>query len=448
MRTIERLITLYCSFFILLSLGLSSFFVHSLFRYDDFSELTLTETQLVQALKNNRDEPLLLEKFAAQQHHLKEVGYKNVLILKDLSRQSPEALADLMEQYLKTQHQYIVEKRAKLRIALCILMSATSLITLISLIYMRSLVMSRILRPLGHFGRLLKSCLQADFSYERFVANPSLAHLPPVYQKMINRLSKGLDRFQQLDQMKTDFVNMASHELRTPLASIKGSLNLLGKRDQFDPNSRRLIQIAESETDRLIRLTNDILDLAKCEANELTLNRNWLSVKNLLEETCSSLIGYQEIMGVSCLVDDVAPSLEIYADADKMRQILTNLVANAIKFSPKHMTVKIFCELDQDLGLFVGVKDSGPGIPLLDQEKIFQKFRQINTRASDVGRVAGTGLGLAIAKALVQSHEGHIGINSHINQGSTFFFTLPKWRKRKEETPFYEYKSHKGLLAA
>jgi signal transduction histidine kinase len=211
------------------------------------------------------------------------------------------------------------------------------------------------------------------------------------------------------------------------MTSIKGSLSLLtsGVMGSVDPGARRLLKIAEDEADRLIRLINDLLDLAKIEAGRLPLVCSWTRWTDLMTKTSEGLSGLALNAGVD-ITWDAAPDLEIYLDRDRVQQVVTNLVANAIKFSPRGAMVKIRATRTVGEPLLIEIIDQGPGIAPEDQALIFQKFRQGAKPENPL--VKGTGLGLAIAKALVLEHGGEIGVNSELGKGSIFFFTLPQWR--------------------
>ncbi|MES2965010.1 MAG: HAMP domain-containing sensor histidine kinase, partial [Bdellovibrionota bacterium] len=237
-----------------------------------------------------------------------------------------------------------------------------------------------------------------------------------------------MDELKRLDQAKSEFLSIASHELRTPMTSIKGSLSLLGTGmiGSVDPACMKLIKVAEIETDRLIRLINDLLDLAKIEAGKLPLTSDWTSWNDMLVSTAAGLEGLAMKANVRIEIVE-SPQYEVFMDRDRIQQIITNLVSNAIKFSPQGTAVRLVTGRAKGGELLVNVCDSGPGISSEDQELIFQKFRQGASPENPL--VKGTGLGLAIAKALVEEHGGQIGVESQLGKGSQFYFTLPKWRE-------------------
>lgn len=285
-----------------------------------------------------------------------------------------------------------------------------------------------IIRPLRDLSRKMVDFLNDRYTYQFSVpSNDEVGHMQATFNSLAQRVISNMEQLKTLDQAKSEFLSIASHELRTPLTSIKGSLSLMrdgvvGKMNEMADN---LLTIAENETDRLIRLINDLLDLAKIEAGKLPLHQDWRSFNDLVNVSLQSLQGLAQQAEVRLVSEDLPP-LEVYMDADRIQQVLTNLLSNAIKFSPKGQPVIVRCEIDGENRLLIEVKDHGRGIAPEDQEAIFQKFRQATNARNPL--VKGTGLGLAIAKALVDQHGGEIGVRSVPNEGSTFYFYMPEWR--------------------
>jgi len=306
--------------------------------------------------------------------------------------------------------------------------AATTLIPLIGLFLMWLIVRNSVFRSIDRLSRRMMDFLvdRYSFQFSEPEAN-EMGALQRTFNALAQRVINNMDELKSLDQAKSDFLSITSHELRTPMTSIKGSLSLLtsGIMGELDPQAARLLKIAETETDRLIRLINDLLDLAKIEAGKLPLQSDWISWNETLESTVQGLLGLAETAKVHMSAHAV-PGLEVFMDKDRMQQILTNLISNAIKFSPENGTVSIFTSKTRNGELLVQVQDQGIGIAPQDQELIFQKFRQGSSAQNPI--VKGTGLGLAIARALVEEHGGTIGVHSEPGHGATFYFTLPKWR--------------------
>jgi signal transduction histidine kinase len=292
---------------------------------------------------------------------------------------------------------------------------------------------SAVMRRLYDVNRKMEDFLQDRYTYQFNVPAPDeIGQVQATFNSLAQRVLMNVEELKTLDQAKSDFLSIASHELRTPLTSIKGSLSLLrsGVVGTINEMAENLLQIAETETDRLIRLINDLLDLAKIEAQKLPLSQDWHGLPALVEQTLQSLNGLAAQAQVELVASQV-PQIEVHVDKDRIHQVLTNLLSNAIKYSPKGAPVVVHCDLTQDNQLLIEVKDHGRGIDPQDQELIFQKFRQITNQKNPL--VKGTGLGLAIAKAVVEEHGGQIGVKSQPGQGSTFYFMLPQWRFAKVE---------------
>ncbi|MBK9143378.1 MAG: CHASE3 domain-containing protein [Candidatus Melainabacteria bacterium] len=227
----------------------------------------------------------------------------------------------------------------------------------------------------------------------------------------------------EAERRVSEFYSMVSHELRTPLTSIKGSLGLLagGKGGELSAKAKRLVSMGLRECDRLIRLINDILDIRKIEAGKMELILKPLDASYLVRETIEVLSAYAQDHSVK-LVDRSTDCPRFYADRDRVVQVLTNLVSNAVKFSPEGGSVTLSSE-ERDGMVRFSVADEGSGISEQDQRKLFRKFQQVNS--GDDRPKGGTGLGLSICKALVEQHGGRIGLDSAAGRGTTFWFEMP-----------------------
>lgn len=226
-------------------------------------------------------------------------------------------------------------------------------------------------------------------------------------------------------QMKNEFISIVSHELRTPLTAIRGSLGLLanGVYDQKPQRGKRMLQIAATQTDRLVRLVNDILDLGRLESGRVTLVKQRCDLAALIGQSVDAMRANAEQHDITLSVQPL--TVQIWAAPDSIIQTLTNLLSNAIKFSPPSSTVTITAALratDSPPQVLIQVKDQGRGIPTDNLESIFGQFQQVD--ASDSRKKGGTGLGLAICRSIVQQHGGRIWVESVLGQGSTFYFTL------------------------
>jgi PAS domain S-box-containing protein len=244
-------------------------------------------------------------------------------------------------------------------------------------------------------------------------------------------LATDVSALKQVDRIKSEFVSTVSHELRTPLTSIRGSLGLIagGVGGQLPEAVKKLVEIAKNNCERLIRLINDILDIEKIESGKMQLDLRETALKPLLEQALAANEGFGAAKNVGLRLHCPDESLQVLADSDRLTQVVTNLLSNAMKFSPPDETVEVFVS-QAGIGVRVEVRDRGPGIPDEFRKRIFQKFSQADS--SDTRQVAGTGLGLNISRAIVERLGGHIGFDTEAGAGTTFFFELPLSTERHE----------------
>jgi PAS domain S-box-containing protein len=238
-------------------------------------------------------------------------------------------------------------------------------------------------------------------------------------------LATDITELKRLDRIKSEFVSTVSHELRTPLTSIRGSLGLIagGVAGQLPDAVKSLVEIAKNNCERLIRLINDILDIEKIESGKMQLNLQVLALKPLLVQALAANEGFGAAKNVRLRLVCPDETLQVHADSDRLTQVVTNLLSNAMKFSPPDETVEVHV-LRAGPGVRVEVRDRGPGIPEEFRKRIFQKFSQADS--SDTRQTSGTGLGLNISRAIIERLGGTMGFESDAGTGSTFFFELPQ----------------------
>jgi signal transduction histidine kinase/CheY-like chemotaxis protein len=236
----------------------------------------------------------------------------------------------------------------------------------------------------------------------------------------------------QLDTLKDEFISTVSHELRTPLTSIRGALGLLssGTIGDVDAKALNLLRIATTNTDRLIRLINDILDLERMESGRAPLQIRRCSLRDLCQQAIETMTPMADAHTVHLelvpftVAQAAAPEALFFdGDSDRILQVLTNLLSNAIKFSPGASTVRIHTDATAD-SILLKVVDEGRGIPAEKLDTIFDRFQQVEP--SDARQRGGTGLGLAICRSIVQQHSGSIWAQRNLVSGTTLYVMLPR----------------------
>jgi len=257
-------------------------------------------------------------------------------------------------------------------------------------------------------------------------------------------------KLENLEKLKSEFISIVSHELRTPLTTIKNSLDILtsGKIGELSENAFKFIGMAKRNVVRLSGIINDLLDMSKIEAGKLDFKYSLTHVDPVIEYVKNNLAGVAKEKNIKIEYLQKTKDTNVYADTNRLEQVLTNLVSNAIKFSPEKGKIKISSDvidasnivveecfqpdIDRLSGeyLRVCVEDEGIGIEKENLKQVFDKFEQIeNSLSREVG---GSGLGLAIAKQLVEAHNGAIWCESVINSGSKFYFTIPLANERNK----------------
>jgi signal transduction histidine kinase len=233
------------------------------------------------------------------------------------------------------------------------------------------------------------------------------------------------ERLKELDRLKSDFVSNVSHELRTPLTAIKGAVDLILREVPGALNEKQshyLVRV-RSNTQHLAGLINDLLDLSKIEEGKIDLQVARMSLGGLVHEVVETLKPIAAEKPIELEITASGPSTLVWADRDKITQVLTNLIGNAIKFTPPHGRVTVSSANNDADWVRVSISDTGPGISANERERIFDKFYQVAENGGP--KPKGTGLGLAISKTLVELHNGKIWVESEPSRGSTFYFTLP-----------------------
>lgn len=236
---------------------------------------------------------------------------------------------------------------------------------------------------------------------------------------------RDITKEKEIDRMKSDFISFVSHELRTPLTIVKGFVTIMldDASGRFTREQKEQLSYINESIDRLSRIISNLLDISKIEAGKLHLQKKSIDIVSLIKKVLHSFRLYAKSKGVKLVTSFEANLSRILADPDRLTQVLTNLIDNAIKFSHKNGEVFIEARKGKDV-IEVSVSDSGIGISPENFNRIFNKFQRVEKGVS--ARLRGTGLGLPISREIVQLHGGKIWVESEVGKGSKFTFTLPQ----------------------
>ena len=259
---------------------------------------------------------------------------------------------------------------------------------------------------------------------ERYEEKKERQRLEAETREYASKLKKANEQLKKFDQLKNDFISTVSHELRTPLTVIRESISQIldGLLGETTKKQREFLSMGLRNIDRLSRIINNLLDISKIEAGKIVLNREKINIVDVANGVNSSFVPQAKAKGIKILTKFSNETIEVYADKDRIIQVFTNLVGNALKFTKQgHIEISV---ADMTEVVECGVYDTGQGIAQEDLPLIFNKFQQF-------GRIAGsgekgTGLGLSIVKGIIELHQGKIWAESKVGQGSKFKFSLPK----------------------
>jgi len=239
---------------------------------------------------------------------------------------------------------------------------------------------------------------------------------------------RDVTELKKVDRMKNEFISTVSHELRTPLTSIKGALGLVasGAIGELPEKINKMLNIADTNCTRLANLINDILDLEKINAGKMEFEFEELEINEILKQSLVLNQPYVDQYGMKIKMIQCAEKTYVSADKNRLLQVISNLISNAVKFSNPGGEILIVAERENDI-VKISFVDKGIGVPESSKHKIFQSFSQVDS--SDTRSKGGSGLGLSISKIIITKMGGEIGFESVENKGSTFFFILPRTNK-------------------
>jgi len=286
-----------------------------------------------------------------------------------------------------------------------------------------SLMTRALLRPIQELRRGMAHVAEGDFEPD--------VQVPRGRQDEIGDLARSFTtmaaQLAELDRLKAEFVSVASHEIKTPLSVIKGYVSLLadGIYGPVSDQQKKTLGSIADQVDRLTRLVHRLLDISRFEAGGGRLEVRRINVRDFLDELTAGfhVLAYQnEVKFAVRVADDVPVNIE--GDADRLNEVLGNLLSNAFKFTPSGGTIRVDARRNDGAGVEVEVADTGVGIPPEKLPKVFEKFYQVENEAQP--RSVGSGLGLAIAREIVEAHGGMIGATSQVGKGTTFRVVLPE----------------------
>lgn len=251
-------------------------------------------------------------------------------------------------------------------------------------------------------------------------------------------IARDITKEKKVDQMKSDFISNVSHELRTPLTSIKGAVELVlaGAEGAITDSQANMLNIVRNNALRLIRLISDLLDLSKIESGKIEMEIKRHDIVPILKDTIAEIKPVADKKKIIIDYRPEVPALELAFDKDRIKQVVVNLIGNAIKFTPEDGTITLSLKENNNNCVDVAVTDTGIGISRENFKKLFERFQQVDSSTTRV--YGGTGLGLAISKSIVEMHKGRIWVESTPGKGSTFAFSLPALQKEHSKVQVVE----------
>ncbi len=305
--------------------------------------------------------------------------------------------------------------------------AGVGVVFLLLVVFVSSSVAKRVAEPLTHMAQTAESITRGDAGERVRVETMrgETAELGNALNKMAEKLSSDIERLRKLERVRSEFLGNVSHELRTPIFSIQGFLETLLDGAIDDPAvNREFLEKAHRHTNRLNILLSDLIEISRIESGEMKMSFRYFALDDLLHQTVEEMKPEaQKKRIVLSLNSTTQQSADVYGDRERIRQVMVNLLDNAIKYTDQGGSIIVSSSRQQTFQQ-IAVEDTGRGIPAEHLHRVFERFYRVDKdRSRDVG---GTGLGLAIVKHIVEAHGGTIYAESVIGKGSKFIFTLKR----------------------
>jgi two-component system phosphate regulon sensor histidine kinase PhoR len=297
-------------------------------------------------------------------------------------------------------------------------------LAVLALVIVLAFVLSRRLaRPIREMASTAERIRQGDLDQRITVrSGDELGRLAESLNGMVDTLNADITKLRKLEQVRSEFLGNVSHELRTPIFAIQGMLEtLLGGALEDREVNRSFVESALRNTERLNTLLADLIDISSIESGEMKMSFRYFAVRSFLESVVAEMTPAAARMASTVELGDIPADLEVLGDKERLRQVMVNLIDNAIKYSDRGRTVRVDARAS-DGRVTIAVTDAGVGIPAGDVGRIFERFYRVDKeRSRDAG---GTGLGLAIVKHIIEAHGSRVEVTSAVGSGSTFSFSL------------------------
>lgn len=300
----------------------------------------------------------------------------------------------------------------------------TSAVVLLFVIVLAIALSRRLARPIKDMAETAQR-IQAGNLDQRIEirSNDELGRLAASLNSMVDTLNADISKLRKLEQIRSEFLGNVSHELRTPIFAIQGMLETLlgGALDDKEVN-RSFVESALRNTERLNTLLADLIDISSIESGAMKMSFRYFAVGKFLESVAAEMLPSASRKGGAITLEEIPPALEVLGDKERLRQVMVNLIDNAVKYSDAGRSVRVRAR-ETGGRVTIEVADAGVGIPASDIPRIFERFYRVDKeRSRDAG---GTGLGLAIVKHIVEAHGSQMSVSSAVGEGSTFSFSLP-----------------------